>query len=198
MKKIIWITSIFILGMVFVLPALLALGIRVIPAEVQPPLNKTKDVYGLFTVTQEFTSLRPNMTSIGMSIKNPNLKNRQDITLDLFDEGGQMIRTAKLNGLNIDDGAFVKFTFDPIPDSLNKKYSLTISAPSAGPEDLLALFYTDNKPSWIGRLKFDKEEVVGGLSMVTFHKPVSKIEVIKEIYSNLFSRLLFHHYQKSS
>ncbi len=198
MKKIIWITSIFILGMVFVLPAILALGIRVIPSDVQPSLNKTKDVYGLFTVTQEFTSLRPNMTSIGLSIKNPNLKNRKDVTLPLYNESGEIIRTSTLNGLNIDDGAFVKFTFDPITDSLNKKYSFTISAPFAGPEDLLALYCTDNKPSWIGQLIFDKEKVAGGLSMVTFHKPLSKAEVIKEIYSNLFSRLLLHRSQKSS
>lgn len=197
MKKIIWITSIFILGMVFVLPALLALGIRVIPADVQPPLNKTRDIYGLFTVTQEFTSLRPNMTSIGLSIKNPNLKNRKDVTLDLFDSEGRKIRSATLNGLNIDDGAFVKFTFDPITDSQNRKFTFTISAPFAGPEDLLAAYYADKKPSWIGQLKFDKEEVGGGLSMVTFHKSIGKIEVIKEIYSNLFSRLLLHRYQKS-
>lgn len=198
MKKIIWLTSLFVLFMVFLLPGVLALGIKTLPSGVQPPLEKTKDIYGLFTVSQEFVSLRPNLTSIAMSIKNPNLKNKKAVTLSLYDEDKNLIRTATLNGLNIDDGAFVKFTFDTIPDSLNKKYTFSLIAPEAGPEDLLSVFYTDKKPAWIGQLKFGKEDVAGGISLVTFHKPQSKMEVVKEIYSNLISRLLPHRSQKSS
>lgn len=175
----------------------MVLGIKIIPSDVQPPLQYTQDVYQDLYISQEFTSLLPNLTDIGMSIKNPNLKDQNDITLSLYDQNGQLVRTSKLNGLNIGDGAFVKFQFSPIIDSLNQRYSFTIMSPSSYPEDLFELFYTDDKPSWIGQMQFNGKNVVGGLSFVTFHQPVSKIGLIKSIYSDFISRFLHLHSQKS-
>lgn len=197
MKKLIWITSLTVLFVVFILPGFLALGIRTLPANVQPPLHGTKDVYGLFTVTQEFASLEPRLTGIGMSIKNPNLKNKKEVLVSLYAENGDTLRRVTLSGANIEDGGFVKFMFDPIPDSKDQKYILTIDCPSAGPEEVLPVYYTEETPSWVGKMTHDEKEVSGGLSMVTFHKPENKIKVIKEIYLNWFSRFLPLGFQKS-
>jgi hypothetical protein len=197
MKKLIWITSLIVLFVIFVLPAFLALGIKNLPANIQPPLDKSKDLYDVFDVSQEFVSQKPGLMGIGMSIKNPNLKNKQKVAFTLYDKDLKPVREVVLSGLNIEDGSFVKFMFDPIADSKNQKYTLIMSCPFAGPEEVLPIFYTENNPSWIGKMMYGKEDVVGGISMVTFHKPESRLKVIEEIYSNLFSRLLFPHSQKS-
>lgn len=197
MKKLIWATTLIILFAVFVFPAVLALGIRYLPANIQPSLEGTKDVYRTFTVSQEFTSLESRLTGIGMSIKNPNLKNKKDITLNLYNTKGDLLRTAILNGSVIEDGSFVKFMFDPIQDSKNQIYTFVLSCPSAGPEEVLPIFYTVNKPSWMGKMMYTETEVIGGVSMVMFNKPESKLIVIKEIYTNWFSRLLPLNSQKS-
>lgn len=197
MKKMIWLTTIFVLLLVFVVPGVSALAINNIPSDVQPSLDKTKDVYGEFYAVQQFTSLKPNLNSVAMSIKNPNLKNKETIYFHLYDSEGQLTRTSTLNGLNVGDGAFVKFNFELIPDSLNQTYTFVITCPTAGSENLIALFYTDNKPDWIGQLAFEEEKVSGGISMVTYHKPASQFEVVKEIYSNWISRFLHLDSQKT-
>ncbi|MFH1971205.1 MAG: hypothetical protein ABIJ05_02345 [Patescibacteria group bacterium] len=195
MKKLIWITSFIVLTVVFAFPALLSLGLKYLPANIQPPLDKTKDVYGIFTVSQEFISLKPGLMSVGMSIKNPNLQNKENVFFNLYNDKKELIRAVKYSGANIEDGAFVKFMFDPILDSKNQIYSFEISSPNAGPEQVLPIFYSERNPSWIRQMMHGKEEVVGGVSLVTFHKPESKIKVIEEIYFNWFSRLLFPHFQ---
>ena len=198
MKNLIWFTTISILFFVFIVPAFLALGIRLIPGENQPGYNYTLDIYGVRDVTQKFTSQRANLSAIGTSIKNPNLKNKQDITLTLFDEKMSVIRAVIINGRNIEDGSFVKLEFDPIPDSENKTYYFTFSSPTAGPEDLLQVFLSQNPPGWIEQYTYDQEVHPGGLPIVLYFKPVSKFAVIKDIYSNWFSRLLHLNSQKTS
>lgn len=190
MKKLIWFTTITILFLVFVAPAVLALGIKLIPGDDQPGYSQTLSIYGIRDVTQTFASQDANLAAIGTSIKNPNLKNKKDIILNLFDERMNVIRTSVINGQNVEDGSFVKFVFDTIPDSENKVYVFTLSSPGAGPEDLIEVFLCQNPPSWIDQYHYDKDTHSGGLPIVLYFKPVSKIMVIRSIYSNLFSKLL--------
>lgn len=197
MKKLIWATTLIILFVVFAFPAVLALGIRYLPANIQPSLDGTKDVYRTFTVSQEFTSLGSGLTGIGMSIRNLNLKNKKDVVLNLFNTKGDLLRTAIINGGIIDDGSFIKFMFNPIPDSKDQKYTMVIECPTAGPEEISPIFYTTNKPSWMGKMIYAEAKVDGGVSMVMFNKPESKLNVIREIYTNWLSRLLPLHSQKS-
>lgn len=196
MKKLIWFTTSMVLFLVFLLPGFLALGIKYIPFNVQPPLHKTKDIYWKFTVSQEFISQEGNLMGIGMTIKNPNLKNKKDVFLSIYNEKGELMRTSKLNGGSIQDGSFVKFLFEPIAGSGSQKYTFTIAAPSADAGEVLSLFYTEEQLFWIGKMMFDDEEFPGGISFVTYHKPGNKWEVIKGIYSNWFSRLLSPDSQK--
>ena len=190
MKKLIWITTLSVLFLVFILPGLLALTIKYTPANVQPPNDKTINIYWIYEASQEFVSQESNLMGIGMTIKNPNLKNKKDVTLSVYDGEGQQLRSSTLNGGSIQDGSYVKFLFEPIEDSQDKEYKFTIANPSAGAEEVLSLFYTKHLPDWIGEMVFDDEIVEGGISFVTYHKPKSKWEVINGIYSNWLSRLL--------
>jgi len=190
MKKMIWLTVITVLFSVFVLPGILALGIRYIPYDIQPPLERVKNIYGKYTISQEFTSQESQLTGIAMTIKNPNLKNKKDFYLDLYNDQGEMLREIKFNGANVEDGSYIKFLFDPIADSKGKKYNLVLSNSSGDEEEVLGVYYTLSKPAWVGQMAFGLEKQDGGISLVTFHKPQSKLGVIKAIYSSWLSRLL--------
>ncbi len=190
MKKLIFATTFIIIFLVFVAPAMLALGIRFIPNDIQPPLEEARGLFWKFEISQDFVSTKENLNAIGMSIGNRNLKNKKDVTLFLYDKKGELLRTSVLNGMNIDDGAFIRFMFEIIPDSKDKEYTFVLSAPDARKEDLLEIFYVKDKPSWIGDLKFDEEVAEGGISLVTFHKPISRVGLIKTIYSDWVNRFL--------
>lgn len=198
MKKLIWFTTIFVLFLIFVAPALLALGIKLVPGEDQPGYdsNQRLSIYGKRDFTQKFISDGVNLSAIGTSIRNPNLKNKKDVILSLYDTNKKLIRTVVLNGQNIEDGNFVKFVFDPIADSQGKTYIFTLSTPEAGPEETIEVFFVEDGrstqilPSWIVEYTYDQKAYSGGLPIVLYYKPGSKVEVIKEVYSSWFSRLL--------
>lgn len=196
MKKLIYFTTGAILFLVFLAPAILALGVKLIPGNDQPGYSQTLGIYGKRDITQKFISSGGNLATIGTSIKNPNLANKRDIIFSLYDENMNIIRTNTINGLNVEDGDFLKFTFDPIPDSNGKTYYFNLSSPTAGSEDMIQVFLSQNPPSWIVEYNYDQKVYPGGIPIVIFYKSVSKIAVIKDIYSNLFSRLLLPGFHK--
>jgi hypothetical protein len=196
--KMVWFTTLSILFLVFVTPALLGLTLKMIPADDQPGYNSALklDIYEKRTITQKFTSQEKNLTAIGMSIKNPNLNNKKDILLNIYDMDGNLVRTGILNGRNVQDGDFIKFVFDPISDSLGKTYTFNLSSPEAGPEDLIEVFYMTTPTRSILEYSYGGKVLPGGIPIVTFHKPDSKFEVVSSIYSSWLSRLLHLDSQK--
>ncbi|KKQ91850.1 MAG: hypothetical protein UT58_C0001G0035 [Microgenomates group bacterium GW2011_GWC1_39_7b] len=196
MKKLIWFTTATILFLVFLFPAVLAMGIKLIPNGDQPGYNSDQrlGVYGIRDISQKFISEKANLSAIGTSIRNPNLQNKKDIIFTLFDEKMNIVRTTIINGRNVEDGNFIKFVFEPIFDSKNKTYTFEIVSPDAGPGDTIEVFYVENgislqsMPNWIVEYTYDKKIHKGGLPIVLYFKPTSKFEIIKEIYTNLFSR----------
>lgn len=194
MKKLIIFTSLFVLFLVFLMPGVLASLLRMVPANIQPGFDSDirLSIYKLRDYTQYFVSKNPNLTAIGTSIRNPNLNNRTDIILTLYDKEGVAVRSATLNGFNVEDGGFVKFVFDPISDSKDKEYSFNISSPGAGPEETIEVFIlnTKDEPSGITEYVYQEEVHEGGVPMVLFNKPVSKLDTLKSVYSSWLSRLL--------
>ncbi|HET7098852.1 MAG TPA: hypothetical protein VFI61_01300 [Patescibacteria group bacterium] len=192
MKKLIWFTAIFVLFLVFIVPGILALGIKLIPNGDQPGYdsNRRLSIYGVRAVSQKFVSDKNNLSAVGTSLRNPNLKNKKNIIFNLYDLNNNLIRTSILNGQNVQDGDFTKFVFDPIKDSKDKVYIFNISSPETGPEETTEVFYGQDMPAWIVEYIYDEKIHTGGIPIVLYTKPNSKFEVIKEIYSNWLSRLL--------
>lgn len=183
-------TTFTILFLLFVFPVLMIIPIKMIPSNDQPGYDgaRTVSVYGERTFSQVFLSTSKNLMGIGTSIKNPNLKNKKEIKLSLFDENDSLIRISILNGFNIGDGDYVKFTFEPIIDSMDKKYHFTISSPTAGEEEVIKLFITEPTDKVL-EYTYDDEVKKGGIPMVAFHKPSNTREKMIIIYSNLISKL---------
>jgi hypothetical protein len=198
MKSMIWLTTFFVLFVVFIVPGIFAYALDLTPSADQPGYNSNQRlaIYGKRDVTQKFISKEENLSAIGTSIRNPNLKNKKEIILNLQDENGNSIRTSILNGQNLEDGDFVKFVFPVVPDSLEKTFLFTLSTPLAGPEETIEVFYLDTLFDNILEFKYDEETYPGGLPLVTFHKPNSKFQLVQKVYSSLFSRLLSFGSQK--
>lgn len=198
MKKMIWFTGIVILFLLFIVPGLMAGLIDMIPAGDQPgySVDSRASIYRDRYFTQYFISKDKNLTAVATSIKNPNLKNKKDVIFNLYDENNNLIRKTILNGMNIEDGSFIKIIFEKIPDSKNKKYHFTLSSPDAGEEETIELFLT-GATNEILTYTYDEENKPGGTPMVTFHKPDSSLETIKLVYINWFSKFLPRYFQKT-
>ena len=180
-----------ILFLLFIVPALMASLIKMIPANDQPGYGQMGrvSVYGDRTFTQYFVSKMNNLTSVATTIKNPNLRNTREISFKLYDMDNKLIRSVLLNGFNIGDGDFVKIVFEPIFDSANKKYYFNLSSPDAKEDEIIEVFLTSQTPE-ILEYSYDDETKAGGAPIVTFHKPNSRLETVKSVYSNLISKLL--------
>ena len=191
MKKMIWFTTISILFVLFIVPGIMASAIKMIPAGDQPGYGPRRlSIYGIGELSQKFISKEKNLTAIGTTVKNPNLKNKKEVILNLYDANNNLIRKSILNGFNIGDGDFVKFVFEVVPDSLDKEYSFTLSSPTAAADEIIEVFLMDGPANGIIEYTFGEETHEGGIPLVTFHKPDSQWEVIRGVYSNWLSKLL--------
>lgn len=189
-SKLIVFTTLLVLFLVFVSPALLSLMIKYIPSASQPGYNVDNrfSVYGNFVAEQGFISQEDRLSGIAMTIGNPNLNNKKDIKL-ILREGESVVREAHLSGLNIEDGAFVKFVFDSIVDSKGKAYTFTLESPEAGAEQVINIYFTKQKYDWMSDVKLGDEELPGAMPFVTLHTPVSKMSLVGKIYRDLLARI---------
>jgi len=188
-NKFVLYTTLSILFILFIIPILMVFLIKMAPANDQPGYGHDGrvSIYGNREFKQTFISKENNLTAIATTIKNPHLKNKYDIFLNLFDENDNMIRSTKVNGFNIGDGDFVKIPFDPIPSSSGKKYSFLLSSPNANEKEIIELFLI--KPTnEVLEYSYDGNIHPGGIPMVTFHKTNGLLDSIKKVYINLFSK----------
>lgn len=189
--KPLWITTVVIILLVFILPGLLSLGIRFEQFGHQPSLDRVENIDANNSISQDFISPQNRLTGIALSLKNPLFRNKKDIILTLYNFGNQPIRTATLNGAHIQDGGLVKFMFDPINDSEGKNYLYILSASQVDPKDSLQVFYTVNKQSWVNDVKFNGEDVTGyAVSFAPLYKQASTLALATNIYSGWFGRLM--------
>ena len=194
MKGLIAFTTIFVLTIVFIVPGILAIPIHFVPYNDQPgySVDYRRGIYAQNTVVQYFTSQEDNLSGFGLSVGNANLKNKEDIILKLYEEGGnQLVRSTTLNGQNIEDGSLVRFLFDPVTGSKGKTYFFVLASPDTH-DFPFSIFFTDRVPSWVGDTYFEEGKVFeeGKLAFVTYHKPASKLQLIKDIYASWLGRLV--------
>lgn len=215
MKKEVLFYILAILIIVF-LPGILSMGLKLIPGKIQPSLDITRKIYGKYVVAEPFLATRNNLSAIGTSIKNPNLKNIDDVVISIFDESGNFLQESVVNGRNIPDGDFIKFKFSPIKDSKNKMYTIILSSKSKDGINPVEIFYTNQYPvsekisdnlivcedELSGKMvisSIDKSdckivEVINNngltLSFVDFYSNSNFFSVVFDIYSQMFNRLI--------
>lgn len=189
MKKLVVLTTLFVLMLVFVVPLVLTFGIRYLPFNIQPSLDNTVIFFEDRGVVQEFVSEGDYLTGVGMTIKNPNLTNKKDVELKLY-EGDTLLQTAVVSGDTIEGGTFVKFIFSPIADSGGKTYRMELYSPKSTREEFLEVYMTEQKPEWMGEGRYDDKKIDSGVSMVQFNRPTSRMALVKQIYSEWTGRIV--------
>ncbi len=182
-------TTILVLVLVMLIPIVLTLGIQYLPGEIQPSLVSTQKIYGTQTIYQSFISPEDNFSGVGVSLKNPNLENKEDVVVKIYDDKNNLLRSSILNGKTIDDGKFVKFLFEPIQHSKDQKFVWSIAASNAPFEKALEVFLTRDNPSWILDLKLNDQLSEEDLSFVTLHKVSSFKQLMVLVYSNWLRKL---------
>lgn len=192
--KLALITTLLIISLLTLIPIGLTFGIKYLPGGVQPSLGNTQKIYKDIEVSEDFISPKDNLSGIGTSIKNPNFANKENLTLNLYDDRGELLRSITVNGKNIADGKFVKLFFDPINYSEDKKFTLTFSSPASSYEDSLELFLANEKPSWNLQYRVKSEVIDKELSFVTLHNLSSSTQVLSLVWGNFVKKFFEDRY----
>ncbi len=156
----------------------------------QPSLDATLDVYEDNQIKQVIYSDKNNLIGFGTSIKNPNFRNNENIYLELY-EDDNLIRSSHINGLNIPDGEFVQFRFEPIFESENKWYEIRINSPTSNSLNALQIFYSNELKRWMSDLFYNQEKIDGNLSILPIYKPESKFDLISSVYKDFINQFIF-------
>lgn len=187
MKKLYFWSGVFILSLVLFIPILLGFGIRYLPGNDQPSLDRVVDLNNKTVVAQTFQATGSNLAMIGLSIKNPNLLNKDDLIFNLYEEN-QLVRTITLSGKNIPDGEFVKLRFDPVTDSNGKSFRFEFRAPNTTLNPLEP-FLSNQSGDTTQVLTINGDVKNGMMSYVAYYKPGNFLLEPVKIYGDVFSQL---------
>ncbi len=105
-----------------------------------------------------FTPKNNNLNIIIISLKNPGLENTDDFKISLIEENGQTLRTMDFSGRNFGDPGDIRFQFEPIVNSANKKLIVRIEK-------------LETSGSKIVGIQVDKED---NLAFASFHRLIDK------------------------
>lgn len=191
-----------VLGMVFIMPGILSLGIKYLPVNPQPPLKETFVIHDTIGIHQKFLCSDDNLSAIGFTFKNPNLENKKEVILTIT-EKDQEIRRAASNGKYIGDGAFMRFSFPPIKECLGKELTFSLSSKESSKEEGLEVFMSETNKGEYEALR-DNDPGVSpsqltldyrGVAYVLYTKPINPLSLTLDIYrgwaSKFFSDLPF-------
>lgn len=173
-----------------VLPVCLSLGIQNIPNNFQSSLSKTINIDSASTIKQFFVSPENRLNGLGMSIKNPNYANKTDLVLQLYDENDNLVRTVAKSGSVITDGGFIKFIFEPIPNSRGRKYSFVLLALDSNPKEPFSIFVTKEQSSQALGLLVGQKPRNEQISFVSYYKTNSIFATIYKIYYGFITKLM--------
>lgn len=83
-------------------------------------------------IEQTFTAKNNFINIIKLNLKNPNFADKGDFLFSLKSSDGQLLVEMPFSGYNIGDPSTVRFQFEPISSSKNKKFIFSIKSVSSG------------------------------------------------------------------
>lgn len=158
---------------IILLPAFVTLMLHKSIGLNQQSENHTVYFYGNQNYTQNFTSPKENLNSLSLRMKNTSLGNKEPVTFSIY-SASQKITQLKLNGSNIGDGGWVRFSFDKISDSKNRTFRLELSSLTSTPVNAIGVQVNSQNET----------------ALITYHIPSSKLNLIYDIYLSFFKKVL--------
>jgi len=181
-----FISSIILILFVLASPIFLSLGVRYTPGGFQPPNGELVDIYSGKVVTQRFISGKDEFVGLGFSVKNPDLRNKKDLILDVT--FGSEAREVRINGSVIGDGDLVKFIFTPeIKFSKNKEVVFSLSSPDSSEDEMYQIYLEDGN-SRPNAILLD-EDLGYPISFIDYYKVGNKFEYILQVYTKWLKKL---------
>lgn len=159
-------------------PFIISLGIKYLPENPQPEIKSYAKIYGENKFSQIIKPENNNLSAVGITFKNPNLRNKNNLHLEIKNDSGLTLVNKIVNGQVIGDGNFLRIKFPPIIDSINKNLIVNFSSENSIDNDALEISLTNNhngmKPQ---------------LALATFYSPENPIFTGLDIYSDWFNKL---------
>lgn len=131
--KLLWVVTIGFSFLGIVLPLLLSLfAIKNRQDASQPLQDSFVALSEKGIIEQTFTAKNDFINMIMLNFKNPNFADKGDFLFSLKSSDGQLLVEMPFSGYNIGDPSTVRFQFEPISSSKNKKFTFSIKSVSSG------------------------------------------------------------------
>lgn len=157
---------------ILLIPAVILLNLQKEIGLKQENEGKVIFFYGHKDFKSSFVSPKANLKSIVLKLKNISIRNSKPVKFSLLDKL-DIIRQIDISGSNIPDGDIVRFTFEEIKNSKNKKYTIILSSPESTENEELGI-HTDTLDNPV---------------IITYHVPTSKLELILNVYKNFVIKI---------
>lgn len=106
----------------------LILGLRNRADVFQPAQDRFLELSAGERLSQRFTAKHDFINIVILNFKNPGLANHDQFRFLLLSEKGEILVERLFSGYNIGDPSQVRFQFDPIPNSKNKNFTISLEA----------------------------------------------------------------------
>lgn len=127
--KLWWTISISLSLLGIVLPLLISLFVVKNRQDASQPLQDS--FVGLSekgNIEQAFTAKNDFINLVLLNLKNPNFADKGDFLFSLKSSDGQLLAEMPFSGYNIADPSTVRFQFEPISSSKNKKFIFSVKS----------------------------------------------------------------------
>lgn len=132
-NRLLWVSTLVFSFLGIVLPLFLSLFAVKNRQDTSQPLqdsfitlSETGSIEQVFTAKNDFINI------IMLNFKNPNFADKGDFLFSLKSLDGQSLFEIPFSGYNIGDPSTIRFQFEPIPSSKNKKFIFSIKSLSPG------------------------------------------------------------------
>lgn len=187
-------TTSLVIFLVLIFPALLSLIIKTIPEKQQSSLDGTIKLFGERKIAQKIAVSKNNFSGIGISVRNPNYINKNDLIFTVYSEDNLTLRQMAISGLHINDGDLLKINFPPISDSANKNFTIEFTSPKSSSDQYFEIFISNKNNEKSKGFKLYESSGVsdfeGSIAYEIFNKSENPLSLIYPIYSNVFIRLI--------
>jgi hypothetical protein len=88
------------------------------------------------TYIQKFITNKDNLNSVSILLKNPALKSRDQVIIQLFNSKNELLQSLTLSGEGIEDPGWVKLKFGPINSKTGDAFYIQVTSNAQNDNDL--------------------------------------------------------------
>lgn len=186
--KLIKFNVLFVLLLLLIIPFLLSFKLHTLPDRLQPGLKGTERIYKDHILSQGFLSNSDNLSGVGLSIKNPNFSNKNELVYLIKDSDGNTVRIGSINGRNIPDGDFIVLKFEPVTNSKNRQFYFELSSPTSPENESFEVYFSEEDNFAEQKLKTDGRPTNLNLAYVIYYTQNSQVLVFLNVAELFVSR----------